>query len=151
MILSSLFNLYRLRRNQWLKTSELEEIQRRKLQRIIKHAYENVTYYCKLFDSVGVKPEDIKAPEDLYKVPITTKATLQSLPITERTARNIDLRKCMISKTSGTQGTPLTIYFRKEDKNFLDMVWARTKLENGQSLKDKVISNRTYLVQDYFC
>ena len=74
MLLSSLYSLYRLRKNQWLTTSELKEIQRKKLQRIIKHAYGNVNYYRRLFDSVGVKPEDIRTVDDLSKIPITTKS-----------------------------------------------------------------------------
>jgi len=139
---SSILDLYRLRKQQWLKPEELEQIQLRKLKRIIKHAYENVPYYRKLFDSAGIRPGDIKSVGDLPKFPITTKSTLQSQPISEITATNVDLSKCISSRTSGTQGMPLSIYFRKEDKNFLDMVWARAKLENRQRLGDKVVTVR---------
>ena len=142
MHLSSIIDLYRLRKHQWLKTEKLEEIQRKKLIPMIKHAYQNVSYYHKLFDSAGIKPEDIKSMEDLPKIPITNKSTFQSLPITEITAKNIDLSKCLSLRTSGSQGVPLTIYFYKKDKNFLDMVWARAKLENGQRLRDKRVSIR---------
>jgi len=142
MIFYSLFDLYNLKRNQWLSTKELEEIQNRKLKRLINHAYENVPYYHKLFDSVNVKVEDIKTVEDLYKIPITNKLTLQSLPITEITAKNVSLSKCVRKRTSGSQGIPLTIYYHKKDKNFLDMVWARARLENGQRLIDKRVSIR---------
>ena len=134
--------LYRLRRNQWLSEQKLAEIQQGKLKAIIKHSYENVPYYRKIFDSVRVKPKDIKSIEDLFKIPITTKPTLQSLPLTEITAKNVNLSKCISLRTSGSQGIPLTIYFCKEDKNFLDMVWARAKLENGQRLRDKRVSIR---------
>jgi len=142
MIFYSLFDLYNLKRNQWLSTKELEEIQNRKLKRLINHAYENVPYYHKLFDSVNVKVEDIKTVEDLYKIPITNKLTLQSLPITEITAKNVSLSKCVRKRTSGSHGIPLTIYYHKKDKNFLDMVWARARLENGQRLIDKRVSIR---------
>lgn len=142
MIFYSLFDLYNLKRNQWLSTKELEEIQNRKLKRLINHAYENVPYYHKLFDSVNVKVEDIKTVEDLYRIPITNKLTLQSLPITEITAKNVSLSKCVRKRTSGSQGIPLTIYYHKKDKNFLDMVWARARLENGQRLIDKRVSIR---------
>jgi len=142
MIFYSLFDLYNLKRNQWLSTKELKEIQNRKLKRLINHAYENVPYYHKLFDSVNVKVEDIKTVEDLYKIPITNKLTLQSLPITEITAKNVNLSKCIRKRTSGSQGIPLTVYNRKKDKNFLDMVWARARLENGQRLIDKRVSIR---------
>ena len=45
-------------------------------------------------------------------------------------------------KTSGSLGIPLTVYNRKKDKNFLDMVWARARLANGQRLIDKRVSIR---------
>ena len=89
MFLSSLLDLHRLRKEQWLGTKELEEIQRKKLVALIKHAYQNVSYYRKLFDSAGIRPEDIKTVKDLPKIPITIKSTLQSLPITEITAKNM--------------------------------------------------------------
>ncbi len=142
MHLSSIIDLYRLRKHQWLKTEKLEEIQRKKLISMIKHAYQNVSYYHKLFDSARIKPDDIKSMEDLHKIPITTKSTLQTLPITEITAKNVDLSKCASLRTSSSHGVPLTIYLRKKDKNFLDMVWARAKLENGQHLRDKRVSIR---------
>jgi len=69
--------LHKVMKQQWLKTSELEEIQRKMLRGIIKHAYENVPFYHSKFDSVGVKPDDIKTVEDLSKIPITTKQELR--------------------------------------------------------------------------
>ena len=74
-----LVDLHRLRRQQWLKAEELEEIQRRKLVAVIKHAYQNVPYYRKLFASAGIRPEDIKSIKDLPKIPITTKSQIQEL------------------------------------------------------------------------
>lgn len=136
MILSSLLDLHRLRKQQWLKTDELEEIQRRKLKRIIKHAYKNVPYYRKLFDSAGIRPEDIKTVRDLSKIPITTRLTLQTLPPEEIVARNISLNKCKRITTAGSSGIPLVVFLNVKDSNYYDMVWARTSLENGKRLWD---------------
>jgi len=136
MLLSSLLDLYRLRRNQWLGTEELEEIQRKKLLAVIKHAYQNVSYYRKLFDSAGVKPEDIKTVKDLTKIPITTRLKLQQLPPEEIVAKGINLNKCKKITTAGSSGIPLVVFLRKEDNDFYDMVWARTSLENGRRLWD---------------
>ena len=73
MLFQSLYYLYRYRKVPWLGTTELKAIQRRKLRAIIKHAYENVVYYRKLFDSEGVEPADIHDVEDLAKIPVTAK------------------------------------------------------------------------------
>jgi phenylacetate-CoA ligase len=140
MLLSSLYNLYRLRRNQWSKTSELEEIQQGKLRRIIKHAYENVKYYRKLFDSAGVKPEDIQRVEDLSKIPITTKSQLQELSLDEIIANGVDIEKCVKVRTSGSTGTPLDIIFTKKEREFFDTVRTRFFMENGLRFEDKKVT-----------
>jgi phenylacetate-coenzyme A ligase PaaK-like adenylate-forming protein len=67
-----------LRKNLWLKTSELKEIQEEKLKTLLTHAYQNVPFYRRLFDSVGLKPEDIKDSEDLYKIPTITKSQIKN-------------------------------------------------------------------------
>ena len=140
-----LFDLYKLRRNQWLKASELEEIQQSKLRRIVKHAYKNVKYYRKLFDSVGVKPEDIRTPQDLVKIPITSRSQLQKLPFEEIIAEGVDITKCKRIVTSGSSGIPLTVILTKRDSSFYDMVWMRAFLGNGQKLWYKTASMKFHI------
>ena len=65
MIFNTLYILHKLRKNQWLKPYDLKKLQQKKLRSIIIHAYNNVPYYHKLFDSVNVKPSDIKNVDDL--------------------------------------------------------------------------------------
>ncbi len=139
MFIPSLINLYNLRRQQWLQTEQLEEIQQKKLRRMIRHAYENVIYYRRLFDSAGVKPEDIKTAEDLQKIPITTKEQLQKLEQKEIIAKGINPNRCKKLRTSGSTGVPLSIFFRRKDFEFYNLVWARTSLECGQRLWDRFV------------
>ena len=136
MHLSSIIDLYRLRKEQWLKTEKLLDIQQKKLRSIIEHAYENVKYYRRLFDSVGVKPEDIGTVEDLHKIPITTRLQLQQLPPEEIVAKGVNLNNCKKITTAGSSGIPLIVFLSKRDSDFYDMVWARTSLENGKRLWD---------------
>jgi len=134
-----LVDLYRLRRQQWLKAEELEEIQRRKLVAVIKHAYQNVPYYRKLFASAGIRPEDIKSTKDLPKIPITTKLQIQELQQDEIIAQGVDREKCISIKTSGSTGIPLDIFLSKREKELFDMVWTRSFMENGLGFKDKKV------------
>ena len=53
--------------------AEVEAWQREKLQEFIRHAYEHTVYYRNLFDSLGIKPEEIKTKEDLKRLPVITK------------------------------------------------------------------------------
>ena len=49
----------------------LREIQSQKLAAMAKRCYENVPFYRKKFDEIGLKPEDIKSIDDLSKLPFT--------------------------------------------------------------------------------
>jgi phenylacetate-CoA ligase len=101
---------YKLFKNQWKSPEQIKRIQNEKLRRLIKHSYEKVPYYRQLFDSLNLKPEDVQSTDDLIKLPITTREALHKLPLEQRVAKNIDIKKCRIDKTSGTTSVPFPIY-----------------------------------------
>ena len=122
-----------LRDNVWLKTSELEAIQEKKLKAILNHAYQNVPYYHQLFDSAGVKPEDVRNLNNLSKIPITTKSQLK-VAKKEIIARNINLNNCVKHVTSGSTGLPLTLFFSEEDAQYAGASYERVRMGNGSRL-----------------
>ena len=113
-----LYYLWKIRKAQRFSSTELLELQNRKLRAIVKHAYENVPYYYRLFNSARVKPEDIKTKEDLIKIPITTKKVLQKLPISDRVARGVDISKCVKCRTSGSTGEPLDVFLSRRELSY---------------------------------
>jgi phenylacetate-CoA ligase len=66
-----------LDKSQWWSSAELENYQNEKLARLIRHAYENVPYYSKLFKENGLRPDDVQTTSDLAKIPILTKKTIR--------------------------------------------------------------------------
>ena len=133
-----LWYLHKVMKQQWLKTTELEEIQQKMLRGIIKHAYENVPFYHRKFRAAGIKPEDIKTVDDLQKIPITTKQELRdNFPGT--IAKGVDLNKCDVSKTSGSTGIPLTVYYSEKDDDYEKAIALRPNLSCGQKIRDKWI------------
>ena len=50
---------------------ELKKIQSERLVATVKRCYENVPFYKKKFDEIGLKPEDIKSIDDITKIPFT--------------------------------------------------------------------------------
>ena len=60
-----------------MSQADIISLQNKKLQRLIRHCYDSVPYYTKLFDKLGIKPEDIKTREDLQKLPILTKQIIR--------------------------------------------------------------------------
>jgi phenylacetate-CoA ligase len=121
----------RLLRSQWLPASELASLQRAKLQPLIAHAYERVPYYRRLLDRHGVRPGDIREVADLAKLPITTKAELAALPLEDRLASGIDPRRCVDLRTSGSEGMPFDVRFRRTDRDWWALLALRGWLANG--------------------
>lgn len=56
---------------------ELTKIQSERLAATVKRCYENVPFYKKKFDEIGLKPEDIKSIDDITKLPFTVKQDLR--------------------------------------------------------------------------
>lgn len=135
-----LWYLHKVMKQQWLKTSELEEIQRKMLRGIIKHAYENVPLYHRKFRSVGVMPDDIKTIDDLKKIPITTKQELRDNFPDGVVARGVDINKCWTSHTSGSTGIPLTVAYGEKDEDYEKAIALRPNLSCGQKIRDKWVN-----------
>jgi len=137
MKVRNLLDLNRLRNGQWKNPEEIRRVQGAKLRRLIRHAYDRVPYYREMFDARRIKPEDIRGADDLKALPVTTKKTLNGLSLEEITAAGADLRACRTSSTSGTTGTPLTVYFSSGDATLINLSWARAFLSCGMKPWDK--------------
>ena len=98
-----------LEKTQWWKPSEIKELQDKKLRALIRHAYENVPYYHKLFRKLHLKPDDIKEEEDLQKLPILRKEDIRK-NFSELLARDFKRWKPKLNATSGSTGEPLKYY-----------------------------------------
>lgn len=135
--LGKAWNLYNLMKSQWKPYEELRELQDRNLRAIIKHAYENVSFYRQKFDSAGVHPEDIKTVEDLPKLPITTKQEVKENFPGRIVARGVDISKCWLPHTSGSTGIPLTVAYDEAAEDFQKAAALRPNLSCGQKPWDK--------------
>ncbi len=130
--------LCRIMRNQWRKPEELAEIQNKKLQKLICHAYENVPFYHSMFKSLGLRPDDIRTTADLQKIPIMTKKVFKSTSINELTAQNIGREKLKRHRTSGSTGIPLEFLFHDYAHVIYKLSFARAYFSNGVGLRDRI-------------
>mgnify|MGYP000220983596 CR=1 FL=1 len=106
-----------LEKTQWWKPEELEELQNKKLRALIRHAYENVPYYHRLFKRLDLSPEDIKTREDLNKIPFLTKDIIRK-NFNDMQAKNINRSQFLDASSSGTTGEPLKFYISKDSYSF---------------------------------
>ena len=93
-------------RDDMLSEAELGEIQNCKLQKLVRHCYETVPYYTRLFDSCGIKPEDIKKPQDLQRLPVLTKQIIRD-NYDDLFSTVVNPRRLRRSSTGGSTGMPL--------------------------------------------
>ena len=91
---------------EWLSEDRLRELQNEKLRRLVRHCYENVPYYRRVFTERKLRPEDIRDREDLAKLPVLTKQLIRE-HYQELCAEDIRLRPCLEGSTGGSTGTPM--------------------------------------------
>ena len=124
-----------LERSQWWTRSELEAYQMKQLTHLLRHAYENVPYYRRVFDEHGIKPMDIQSLEDFRKIPFITKEMIQE-NIQEMVAKNFARRKLEYITTGGSTGIPMGFYIERgategREKAFMFAQWRRVGYKSG--------------------
>ena len=126
-----------LNRSQWWDRGKLEEYQIKELSRLLKHAYQNVPYYRKIFDELGLKPGDIQSYADLRKLPCLTKDAFKQ-NFDKLIATNVNRDDLFADHTSGTTGKPLQFYeddsTRQKELAFVRHHWARVGFRPGDAL-----------------
>lgn len=116
---------------------ELKQLQLERLQATLNRVHRSVTFYRRLFDQVGLVPEEINSLEQLAKIPFTSKTTLrQSYPY-EMFA--VPLREVVrLQCTSGTTGEPIVVGYTRNDLVHWTEASARI-LSAGGVTKDDVV------------
>ncbi|MCJ7654849.1 MAG: phenylacetate--CoA ligase family protein [Dehalococcoidia bacterium] len=88
-------------------------MQNTKLRALIKHAYENVPYYRRVFEERGWTDKDIQTVNDLPKLPILTKNDIRE-NFQDMLAKDYKKWKPIAGATGGSTGEPLKYYFTKD-------------------------------------
>lgn len=116
-----------------------EELQLKRLQKVVKRAYDNVPFYRKRFDDKGIKPEDIKTLKDIEKLPLTTKDDLrEAYPFKMFAVPRKEIVE--IHTSSGTTGKPTVSGYTKKDLEIWSEVMARGLTMFGAD-EDDIIQN----------
>lgn len=87
-----------------------EELKKRNEERflyIFRRAYDKSPFYHRLYTKAGIKKEDINCLEDIKRLPIITKDMVKKHAPEMLT---VPKWQVMAGHTSGTTGTPLTVY-----------------------------------------
>lgn len=100
--------LEELEENQYLSSEEIEELQWRKLQQMLRQVSVHVPYYREMFSRRGIDIRAISSMDDFRKIPYLTRNVIND---NSRALISGDpLRKGIPSSTGGSTGAPLYFY-----------------------------------------
>ena len=103
-----------LMESQWWSKEKIEELQNKKLTRLISYAYVNVPFYRKVFKTNNIFPEDIKTHEDLVKIPPLTKDMVRNYGFTDLLSTCLPKKRRYMGRTGGSTGEPLRFWRDKD-------------------------------------
>jgi phenylacetate-CoA ligase len=121
--------------NDYLNPEERATRQETGLKQAIRHTYQNSPYYRKLFDERGLKPDQIKGPEEFRQLPFTRKDDLRGAYPYGMAA--VPLEKILrIHASSGTTGKPIVAGYTRRDLDDWSDAVARICAMAGVTEKD---------------
>ena len=108
---------------------QIEEYQFRKLRDLLSFAYEHVPYYHRVFDELGLKPEDIHSTLELSKLPILTKEIIWREG--ENMHADMALNAVKAGSTSGSTGKSLVFQKNAEAREIERALMTRYRRNGG--------------------
>ncbi len=116
---------------------ELRALQLERLRWSLRHAYENVPQYRKMFDELQVHPDDLRELGDLAAFPFTDKAVLRANYPFDMFAVPRD-HISRLHASSGTTGRPTVVGYTKQDVRTWAQLMARSIRASGGRPGDRV-------------
>ena len=103
----------------YLPIDKLRELQTERFKRIIRRAYENVTFYHQRMEEKNLTPDSFKTLDDVQKFPFTIKANLRdTYPFGLFASPLKEIVR--LHASSGTTGKPIVVAYTQDDLK----VWA---------------------------
>lgn len=121
-----------------LHLEKLKELQLKRLQDLALRVYNTTPFYRKKFDEAGVKPSDIKALEDIRKLPITVDDDTKGKSIIDKLGIPENEISVYSSTTGTTTGIPEPLGYNKNDIDLFFTGEARAKWSIGVRSDDIV-------------
>jgi len=120
-----------------MDAGEMKEVQSERLRKIVSYVYKNCPPYKTKFDTLGVRPGDIKGIEDIQKLPFTIKDDMRdSYPFGLFSTPIHKIKEIHVS--SGTTGNPTVVGYTKEDIKLWSEAMARAICCAGAEPGDKI-------------
>jgi phenylacetate-CoA ligase len=109
----------------FLPRRELERLQLGRLQNIVTRAYEHVAHFRRRMDERNLRPENLRALEDLAQLPFTVKADLRDTYPFGLFASPME-EIVRLHASSGTTGKPIVVAYTEADVRVWTSVMVRS-------------------------
>lgn len=122
-----------LEKSQWYSPTKIRELQEKKLRYLIRHAYDTVPHYSRMFRENKLTPSDITTLDDLKKLPILTRNEIRD-EFQELISTQYPTKKTVHGNTGGSTGEPIRFLTTKQNRysstaaRYLAWDWAGFKL-----------------------
>jgi phenylacetate-CoA ligase len=120
--------------------AELRAWQDARLRRLVRHAYESVPFYRRLFDRHRLHPRHIRGIVDLELIPITDKAMMRQEGLAALLAKGQDAACLLTVRTSGSSGEPFTIHRSWLEDKLQYLLRLRTFGALGVRHRDRIVA-----------
>ncbi|MCX5673856.1 MAG: phenylacetate--CoA ligase family protein [Planctomycetota bacterium] len=122
---------------QWWPAERAREYQLKAVREICNLAYAQTPYYHRMFDAVGLRPNDLKSLDDLRALPTMDKHTVRE-HLDEMCAKPVTDPSVDYVSTGGSGGIPLYFYIGRErsyiEYAYLVSSWGRAGYRLGVPL-----------------
>ena len=122
--------------SQFWPVEKLRAYQDERIRTLINVAYEKSSFYRSVMDGRGLKPRDIQSGRDLAKLPVIAKETVRRHGEDFLTGR--PSRSWQHGHTSGTTGSPLSLWYDQRTCTINDAVDMRQKIWGSMQERDWV-------------
>lgn len=121
---------------------ELKKKQFNRFKKIFTHAYQNIPFYRQIYSKANIKPNLLKQPKDILKVPIVTKNEMRKVNIGLLTDADALDKYGIMNKTSGSTGKPFIYYNDSRAKKGERKALFRLQNAIGMNFGEKIIRLR---------
>ena len=111
-------HLRQLRLSQYYSSEQIRSTQWNALTAILKHAHNTVPFWRDRFQETGINPVSISSWNEFQSLPILSKTDIQNAGDQLLSGDYSDKRKLHEKSTSGSIGTPLSVFWDRESNEF---------------------------------
>ncbi len=120
-----------------LPREDLEELQLKRLRRMVEQVYHNVPFYRSRFEELGLRPEHIRSLSDIKYLPLTEKQDLRNnYPFGMFAVPKENVVR--IHASSGTTGKATVVGYTRRDIRTWAELMARSYMAAGATRRDTI-------------